>query len=109
MVYDKLVRDLVPRLYEKQGKTCLTEQLENEEYASYLIKALDSEIFDFKKAFEGEDDELAVKKMADLVQVLYAILDLIGVEHSSFEKIRLAEVQKLGGYDNHILLKEVND
>lgn len=109
MKYDILVRDLVPKKYEEQGKACIIEELDSEEFASYLLKAVENEMQAFKRAFEDEDDELAVKKMADLVQVLYSVLDLIGVEKESFEKIRQAEIQKFGGYDRHILLKEILD
>ena len=75
MVYDKLVRDKIPKLYESEGKICVTEELEMEQFANKLLETLDSEIESFKKAFNAEDDELAVKKIADSVEVFYAILD----------------------------------
>ena len=105
MVYDKLVRDKIPKLYESEGKICVTEELEMEQFANKLLETLDSEIESFKKAFNAEDDELAVKK----VEVFYAILDLIGVTKESFEKIRLAKCNKFGGFEGRILLKEIVD
>ena len=109
MVYDKLVRDKIPKLYESEGKICVTEELEMEQFANKLLETLDSEIESFKKAFNAEDDELAVKKIADSVEVFYAILDLIGVTKKSFEKIRLAKCNKFGGFEGRILLKEIVD
>lgn len=102
----KLVRDKLPRMLESDGMICETEQLEAEEYANCLLQVLEEENAKFKQAFCEEDDELAVKKIADIVEVLYAVLDLIGVEKSSFEKIRLARYQKYGGYQNKTLLKK---
>ncbi len=43
------------------------------------------------------------------MEILYAVLDLIGVPEQSFEKIRLANKQKYGGYENRLLLKEILD
>lgn len=109
IICNKLVRDLLPEIYAKQGKTCVTENLELEEFAAQLMQLLDEEMVNFKNAFNEEDDELAVKKIADVVEILYAVLDLIGVPEQSFEKIRLANKQKYGGYEKRILLKEISD
>lgn len=109
MNYNKLVRDKIPEIYQKEGNVCITEQLEIEEYATRLMEVLQEEMQSFKNAFDEEDDELAVKKIADVEEVLYAVLDLIGVEKDSFEKIRLANKQKYGGYQGRILLKEILD
>ena len=84
---------LLPEIYAKQGKTCVTETLELEEFANQLMQLLDEEMAKFKQAFDEEDDELAVKRIADVVEILYAVLDLIGVPEQSFEKIRLANKQ----------------
>ena len=35
MICNKLIRDLLPEIYAKQGKTCVTETLELEEFATY--------------------------------------------------------------------------
>ncbi len=109
MICNKLIRDLLPEIYAKQGKTCVTETLELEEFANQLMQLLDEEMAKFKQAFDEEDDELAVKRIADVVEILYAVLDLIGVPEQSFEKIRLANKQKYGGYENRLLLKEILD
>lgn len=107
MEINKLVRDNIPKIFEGEGKTCVTRELELEEYAEELIKVLDEEMLAFKSAFNNEEDELAVKKIADTVEVLYAVLDLVGVEQNSFEKIRLANKQKFGGYEKKILLESI--
>lgn len=109
MIYNKLVRDKIPKLYESEGKVCVTEEMEMEQFAEKMLETLDSEIQGFKMAFNAEDDELAVKKIADVTEVFYAILDLIGVTKESFEKIRLAKCNKFGGFEGRILLKEIKD
>lgn len=109
MIYNKLVRDKLPEIFEKEGKSCVLENIDGEEFAKALMDNFDEEVALFKESFQQEDDENAVKKIADIVEVLYAVLDLIGVEQSSFEKIRNAEKTKFGGFENRVFLKEVTD
>lgn len=103
----KLVRDNIPNILEKEGKTFDITVLEAEEYANGLISVLSEEMNSFKQSFEAEDDELAVTKVADVMEVLFAILDLIGVEEKSFEKIRLARKQKYGSYQKKIAIDNI--
>ncbi len=48
MICNKLIRDLLPEIYAKQGKTCVTENLELEEFANQLMQLLDEEMAKFK-------------------------------------------------------------
>ena len=103
----RLVRDNIPKIYESEGKVCVTERLEMEEYAERLIEVLDGKMQDFKSAFEMQDDENAVKEIAEVVEVLYAVLDLIGIEKESCEKIKHSKLQKLSGNYKKIFLKNL--
>ena len=105
----RLVRDNIPKIYESEGKVCVTERLEMEEYAERLIEVLDGKMQDFKSAFEMQDDENAVKEIAEVVEVLYAVLDLIGIEKESFEKIRNDKIQKIRRKEKKIFLKKVSE
>lgn len=105
MEINKLVRDKMPQIYKEQGQRCEVEKLDMQDYAEKLLDVLDEEIEQFKQLFVAEDDEQSVKKIADVVDVLYAVLDLIGVEKSAFEKIRQANFSKYGGFEGRTLLK----
>ena len=71
MKYDKLIRDNIPEIIEKSGRTCETEILSDEEYERYLNLKLKEETEEYLKSFE-------IEELADLEEVLRAILDTKG-------------------------------
>jgi len=48
-----------------------------------------------------------IEELADLVEVIYAILDVKGVSMAEFEKIRQGKVDARGAFKEKLLLKEV--
>lgn len=98
--YDKLIRDKIPQIIKDQGKREVIEVLDAVNYKRYLDLKLDEEL---KEYFEADN----VEELADLVEVIYAILDYKGVSPENFEKIRTSKVQKRGAFKKRLLLKKV--
>ncbi len=98
--YDKLIRDKIPQIIKDQGKRAVIEVLDAVNYKRYLDLKLDEEL---KEYFEADN----VEELADLVEVIYAILDYKGVSPENFEKIRTSKVQKRGAFKKRLLLKKV--
>ncbi len=109
ITYDKLVRDNIPAIIESAGKTCVVEEMDDERYFAKLIEKLHEELQEFEREFDALNDENAIKELADLEEVLLAIVDGIGVSRESFERIRLAKLSSNGGFEKKLLLKEVID
>ncbi|MCD7808368.1 MAG: nucleoside triphosphate pyrophosphohydrolase [Erysipelotrichaceae bacterium] len=101
MKYNKLVRDRIPEIIENDGKTCVVETLNDQDYLSYLNNKLIEEVNEYLES--GDIEELA-----DLEEVLRAILDVKDIDYSTFEEVRLNKVEKRGTFKNKILLKEVS-
>lgn len=99
-IYDKLVRDKIPKIIMKSGKTCLVEVLDNDKYVDLLDKKL------FEEMLEYHLDK-SVEELADIVEVIYAIAKSRGLSVEEFEKIRNKKADERGGFDNKILLKSV--
>ena len=99
--YDKLVRDRIPEIIEKDGRTCKTTVLSDEECLEYLNKKLLEETNEYL-------DSKQIEELADLEEVLRAILKLRGVSYEDFEKIRNDKVEKRGAFDKKLLLKETD-
>lgn len=99
-IYDKLVRDKVPEIIMKSGKTCLVEVLDNDKYVDLLDKKL------FEEMLEYHQDK-SVEELADIVEVIYAIAKSRGLSVEEFEKIRNKKADERGGFDKKILLKSV--
>lgn len=106
-VYNKLVRDKIPEIIENSGRYCEIEVMDDLQYAEKLTEKLCEEVQEFLKEFNAENDENAIKELADILEVIYAIVELIGVTVQDFEKIRLAKVDKNGNFSKKILLKSI--
>lgn len=98
--YDKLIRDKIPEVIEAAGSKAIVKVLDNESYSKYLDVKLGEELNEYLE--DGSVDELA-----DLVEVVYALLEYKDVSLEEFEKIRAAKVEKRGAFKKRLLLMEV--
>lgn len=98
--YDKLVRDRIPQIIEAAGKTCVTQTLDDEQYAAMLDKKLLEEVNEYLESGE-------VGELVDIGEVMHAILDLRGVPIEEFQRQRNEKLSARGGFGKKILLKEV--
>lgn len=102
-VYNKLVRDKIPEIIATDnGKTCVTRIMEDDEYLETLNTKMQEEL---KEYLESGD----VEELADLEEVLRAILDVKKVSYNEFEKIRMTKVNKRGAFKNKIFLESVSE
>ena len=99
--YDKLIRDNIPEIIEKSGRSCKIEVLSDEECLKYLNKKLLEEANEY---LESEE----VEELADLEEVLRAILKLKGISYENFEKVRNKKADERGSFDKKLLLKETD-
>lgn len=99
-VYNKLVRDKIPEIIQKDGKTCSTEILDNDRY----LEMLDGKLFE--EMLEYHQDK-SIEELADITEVIFAIVKAKGLSLEEFEKIRNHKAKERGGFDKKILLKSV--
>lgn len=98
--YNKLVRDRIPEIIEKSGKYAVIEILDDTTYKKLLDKKLGEELLEYL-------DSGSVEELADLLEVILAILDYKGVSFQEFENMRLQKAEERGAFRKRILLKEV--
>lgn len=101
-ICNKLVRDKIPEIIENAGKAYEIKTLENKDYIISLNKKLQEELEEYY--FENDITELA-----DLVEVVYAIIRYKGLSIEEFEKIRLGKRDKRGGFDKRLFLIGVSE
>ena len=101
-VYNKLVRDKIPQIIEQSGKQAIFEQVSGKEYLELLNAKLGEELQEYL-------DSESIEELADLVEVVYAILEDKNISLQEFEVIRKQKVQERGAFKEKLLLKEVND
>lgn len=98
--YDKLIRDKIPEIIEAKGSKAIVEVLDSDNFQKYLDIKLGEELKEYL-------EDGSVEELADLVEVIYALLECKGVSREEFEKIRVAKVEERGGFKEKLLLKEV--
>ena len=103
MGYKKLVRDKIPEIIMlNEGRSCNTRILDNDEYLLELNKKIKEELNEYLES--GKIEELA-----DLEEVLRAILDSKGVSYEEFEQIRKRKVEKRGAFKDRIYLEGIEE
>lgn len=99
-VYNKLIRDKIPQIIEASGNKPILEKLDKAQYIKALNEKLGEELNEYY-----EDN--SVEELADLVEVVYAILKYKEVPLHKFEEIRKNKVDKHGAFEERLFLKEV--
>ncbi|MGG6431515.1 phosphoribosyl-ATP pyrophosphohydrolase [Anoxybacillus sp. D401a] len=105
-IYNKLVRDKIPQVIEKAGKTFTVRTLSNEEYRQELRKKAFEELEEYMNA---TDDRTAVEELADLLEIVHALAQCHGVTIDQVEAVRAEKAEKRGGFQEKIFLIEVHD
>lgn len=98
--YNKLVRDKIPEEIEEAGKKCTYEVLEDERYSKELDKKLLEEVNEYIS-------DHSEKEMADVQEVLKAIIKYRNIDEKRVEELRKAKEIKKGGFYNKIYLTDV--
>ncbi len=101
-VFNKLVRDKIPDKIKGNGETCNIRILDKEEYLEALNTKIQEELKEYLESGE-------VEELADLEEVLRAILDAKGVSYDQFENIRLNKVEKRGAFKQRIFLESTDE
>lgn len=98
-IYNKLVRDKIIDIIEADGRIAKYRILDDNEYRQELNKKLQEEV---KEYFEDNN----VEELADIVEVIYGILNSMDVSIKEFEKIRINKQEKRGAFEKKIYLEE---
>ena len=101
-IYNKLIRDKIPQIIEQSGKQAVIEVVSGKEYLELLNAKLGEELQEYLES-------QSVEELADLTEVIYAILEYKDVSQQEFELIRNQKVQERGAFKDRLLLKEVID
>lgn len=97
-IYNKLVRDNIPQIMINNGASPVTRILSDEEYISELNRKILEEVHEYLESGE-------VEELADIEEVLRAILTFKGVNLEEFDSIRNQKVLKRGAFNKRIFLE----
>lgn len=99
MQFNKLVRDRIPEIIQAQDRTPVTRVLDEAEYE----KALRSKLLEEAQEYEASG---APEELADVLEVMLAILDQQGITMAALEALRRDKQATRGGFSHRICLIE---
>ena len=100
-VYNKLVRDKIPEnINSIIGRTCNYKILDEDEY----MKELDKKLFEEAHEFI---EEHSVEELADLTEVILAIMKAKNISKEQVEEARRIKNNKKGSFNDKIYLIDV--
>lgn len=94
------MRDKIPEFVRQDGKLPVIHTAKKAEYIKKLREKLDEEVAEFLKSGDTE-------AIADILEVLYAILDLEKISRSYLERVRKKKMQRRGAFAKRIILDEI--
>ena len=102
-IYDKLVRDKIPEVIDKNGDVAITRIISDEEYRRELLWKWQEESNEVVNATSREQ---LIEELADVLEVLKALAKL--EDKSMADIIEVAQQKKLikGGFDKKIFLEK---
>ena len=99
-VFNKLVRDKIPEIIRENGEEPVVRNLDLAEYERELNKKLQEEVNEY--LVDGNVEELA-----DIEEVLRALLELKGLSYDEFEIMRKSKCEKRGAFKDRIFLESI--
>lgn len=99
---NKLVRDLIPDIIRKNGETPVTKIIEDDhEFIQELKRKLLEEVSEFL------DSDNSAEEIADVWEVLFALVYALGLNRQTVEDLRLQKQKEKGGFRNRTFLERV--
>lgn len=102
-VYNKLVRDKIPEIIDIDFKICDFEMVGGRRKFRLLQKKLQEEVNEFL------EDNRNIEELADIMEVVFALGDILGVSEEELIKVRDEKREKRGGFEQGIFLKTVEE
>lgn len=100
----KLVRDKIPTIIEESGKEAVTKILDDDIYEMELFIKLQEEIQELLGAYFIEE---IAEELADILEVIYAIAKVKGLDREVLEEVRKKKADERGSFDKKIFLQLV--
>ena len=98
---NKLVRDNIPHICEKNGQIPITKVLDDKKYTSALNKKLKEEVREYLMSND-------IEELADIVEVVEALAENQGSSIKEVMEIKQNKQNKNGAFKNRVFLISVD-
>lgn len=104
--YNKLIRDNIPSIIEKDNKSCVVTVLDDEQFLVELKKKLVEESIEVTTA--NTRDEL-INELADIHEIVDKLKDIYTISQEEVDVIQLKKALKNGKFERKLYLISVED
>lgn len=104
-IFNKLVRDKIPEIIEKNNEVAVTRILDNEEY----LKELKTKLLEEYNEVISADKENILEELADMLEIIDALAQTENKTLEDIIKIKEIKKEKRGGFNKRILLIKTYD
>ena len=102
-VYNKLVRDKIPEIIEKNGDIPVTRTLDDKEYFIELEQKL---LEEFHEAVARDTGKDKIEEYADMLEVISALAEIQGVTLDEIISIMDKKRKERGAFSKRIFLEK---
>lgn len=103
--YNKLIRDGIVDIIEKDGRIAFTRILDESEYKFELKKKLKEEA---EELMNAADDQL-LEELADVYEVLEHITEAYGISFEKLSEIKMSKASERGKFSQRLFLIGVKE
>jgi len=96
--YNKLVRDKIPEIIRAEGRKAEVSIIADDEH---FLEALGDKLIEEAKEFS---ESKKIEELADIVEIIYTILELKHLSLAFLEKIRKAKREARGAFTRRFFL-----
>lgn len=103
--YGKLVRDRIPEIVKQAGKSVTWRKLSPEEFRL----ALRAKVLEEAKELVNAADDTLLSELADLVEIIEAILQAYDLTRDELEAARQKKNDERGAFTRRLFLESVGE
>lgn len=103
-IYNKLVRNYIPEIIEKDNKLFKMRILNNDEYIIELKKKLIEEAYEVNEAMTKHDIS---EELADVIEIIEALKDIYNIKDNEIRSIKDKKGKINGKFEDKIFLEYV--
>lgn len=102
-IFNKLVRDNIPKIIENNNEIAITRTLTEEEFKLELLKKLKEEC---EEVISAKNSNELLEELADVLEILRALSNLENKSLNDVIAIADEKKKKRGGFENKIFLQK---
>lgn len=106
IIYKKLVRDNIPAIIEKEGKTSTILHLDKE---TFLVALKEKLVEEAREALKSTNKEELLSELADIQEIMDKLKELYDIDQTEVNMAQAIKAIKNGKFDRQLFLVSVEE